>query len=163
MKIVAFTGNSNSGKTTLIEKLSLLLNNKKVAVIKHDPKDKAILDKEGKDSDKFYKTGADVAILGATHTFFRFHESLQIKKIIDLFIEYDYIFVEGLKELPFQRICVAREVLDDRFFNYIEAIAIDETINTNDIPNKIDILNLNNPKEIIKWIDENIKDYNYEW
>lgn len=159
MKIVAFTGNSNSGKTTLIEKLTLLLKDKKVSIIKHDPKDKAELDKEGKDSARFYKAGANVAILGATQTYLRFHESLEIKSIINSFKPCDYIFIEGLKELPFQRICIARDMLDSRFFDYIQAIAIDETIDKNEIPHDIEILNLNNPQEILKWIDENIKDY----
>lgn len=53
--IVAFTGPSNSGKTTLIVKLSEILQSQKykVCIIKNDPKDKAIFDKEGKDSYKF--------------------------------------------------------------------------------------------------------------
>lgn len=159
MKIVAFTGNSNSGKTTIIEKLALLLRDKKVSIIKHDPKDKAELDKDGKDSARFYETGANVAILGATQTYLRFHKSLAIESIINSFKPCDYVFIEGLKELPFQRIGIARDILDSRFFNYIQAIAIDETINKKEIPNNIKILDLNNPQEILKWIDENIKEY----
>jgi molybdopterin-guanine dinucleotide biosynthesis protein B len=59
---VAFTGPSNSGKTTLIEKISKKLNQDgfKVAIIKHDPKDKARFDTEGKDSYRFTQTKADV-------------------------------------------------------------------------------------------------------
>ena len=47
--VVAFTGPSGSGKTTLIVELSKLLqqDGNKVCIIKHDPKDKAIFDKEG--------------------------------------------------------------------------------------------------------------------
>jgi len=43
---VAFTGPSNSGKTTLIEKLSIALQKDgyKVAIVKNDPKDKARFD-----------------------------------------------------------------------------------------------------------------------
>jgi len=50
---VAFTGPSNSGKTTLILKVARKLINehkKEVAIIKHDPGDKAKFDVEGKDS-----------------------------------------------------------------------------------------------------------------
>lgn len=103
MKIVAFTGNSNSGKTTLIEKLSLHLKtqNKRVGIIKHDPKDKAMFDVEGKDSARFYQTGADVAILGATQSTLRFHKALSIKSLVGQFVDYDYLFVEGLKHCPF--------------------------------------------------------------
>jgi molybdopterin-guanine dinucleotide biosynthesis protein B len=58
---VAFTGPSNSGKTTLIVKLSEELQQQglKVAIVKHDPSDKAIFDKEGKDSYKFSQTGSE--------------------------------------------------------------------------------------------------------
>ena len=67
---VAFTGPSNSGKTTLIVKLSTLLHSQgyKVCIIKHDPHDKAVFDKEGKDSYKFSQTGANVAVVSPTRT-----------------------------------------------------------------------------------------------
>jgi molybdopterin-guanine dinucleotide biosynthesis protein B len=49
---VAFTGPSGSGKTTLVEKVAkVLIEDQKVAIIKNDPKDKAVFDVEGKDSD----------------------------------------------------------------------------------------------------------------
>lgn len=159
MKIVAFTGNSNSGKTTLIEKLSLHLKaqNKRVGVIKHDPKDKAIFDVEGKDSARFYQTGADVAILGATRSTLRFHKALSIESLVGQFVDYDYLFVEGLKTLPFPRICVARDSFDTRFLPYIQAIATDSSI-----PNlescALPLLDLNNTLEILEWIDTNIKE-----
>ena len=51
MLAVAFTGESNSGKTTLIEKLVRLIKSQnpkaKICVIKHDPKDKAQIDNKG--------------------------------------------------------------------------------------------------------------------
>ncbi len=68
--IIAFSGPSNSGKTTTIVKISDILQKKgfKVCVIKHDPKDKAIFDTEGKDSYKFSQTGADVAVVSPHKT-----------------------------------------------------------------------------------------------
>jgi molybdopterin-guanine dinucleotide biosynthesis protein MobB len=62
---VAFTGPSNSGKTTLILKVARKLINehkKEVAIVKHDPGDKARFDVVGKDSYKFSDTGAEVII-----------------------------------------------------------------------------------------------------
>ena len=42
---VAFTGPSGSGKTTLVEKVAkVLIEDQKVAIIKNDPKDKAVFD-----------------------------------------------------------------------------------------------------------------------
>lgn len=66
---VAFTGPSNSGKTTLVEKVAkILIQEQKVAIIKNDPKDKAHFDVEGKDSHKFSQTGAEVIITSPTRT-----------------------------------------------------------------------------------------------
>lgn len=161
MKAIAFTGNSNSGKTTLIEKLSLHLKsqNKRVAILKHDPKDKAVLDTEGKDSARFYQTGADVAILGATQTTLRFHQALSIESLVEQFADYDYLFVEGLKTLPLPRICVARDSFDTRFLPYIQAIATDSSIPKSILKSyALPLLNLNNILEILEWIDTNIKE-----
>ncbi len=163
MRAVAFTGDSNSGKTTLIEKLSLWLKshapNKRIAIIKHDPKDKAIIDTPHKDSARFFESGADVVILGATQTTLRFHRSLELEALKKQFQDYDYLFVEGLKELPFPRICVARNVFNERFLPYIQAVAIDSSIAKESLQSyPLEILDLNNPAEIIQWIHHNIKD-----
>ncbi|AWI33859.1 molybdopterin-guanine dinucleotide biosynthesis protein B [Helicobacter apodemus] len=160
MRIVVFSGNSNSGKTTLIEKLSLALQpNKKISIIKHDPKDKAIFDTKGKDSYRFYESGANIAILSPTQTTLRFHTSLNITEIIKYFKDCDYLFIEGLKELPFPKITIARENLDERFFAFSNALAIDNSIKDySKIPKNIDILNLNNTQEILHWINTHIKD-----
>lgn len=100
---VAFTGASNSGKTTLIVKLSQLLQEQgyKVAIIKHDPKDKAVFDKEGKDSYRFSQTGADVAVVSPNKTTILKKETSTIERIIESFDDFDFLLVEGLKTLPF--------------------------------------------------------------
>jgi len=64
-RIVSFVAaSSNSGKTTLIEKLVPILKARgmRVAVIKHAPKG-FDLDKPGKDSWRFQQAGADVVAL----------------------------------------------------------------------------------------------------
>ena len=106
--VVAFTGQSNSGKTTLVVKLSEKLQEKgfKVCIIKHDPADKATFDKEGKDSHKFFSTGADVAVVSPTRTTMFKQETSSIDEIARMFGEFDYLLVEGLKTLPLPRICV---------------------------------------------------------
>lgn len=163
MRAVAFTGNSNSGKTTLIEKLTLLLKNdapnKQVAIIKHDPKNKAKLDTPGKDSARFFESGADVAILGSTQTTLRFHTALTLESLTMQFQNYDYVFVEGLKELQLPRICVCRNTFDTRFLPFIQVIATDYSIKKALlVPYKLEILDLNNTLEILQWINTNIKD-----
>ena len=81
---MAFSGPSNSGKTTLITKLAkaFIEQGLKVVVLKHDPKDKASFDTAGKDSFKFYQTGASVIVQSPTRTTFFSHESLAIDEYL---------------------------------------------------------------------------------
>lgn len=90
---IAFTGQSNSGKTTLIVKISEYLQKEgfKVCIVKHDPGDKAIFDKEGKDSYKFSKTGADVAVVSPTRTTLFKQQTSSIDSIVQIFGDFDYL------------------------------------------------------------------------
>ena len=158
---VAFTGPSGSGKTTLVEKVAKeLIQTEKVAIIKNDPKDKAVFDVEGKDSDKFTKTGAEVVVTSPTRTTYFSQREKNLDEIVAMINDFDILLVEGLKTLPLPRLAVFRNKIDESYFSCSEAIAIDNTINIADytIPNTIDILDLNNTHEIIKWIKHNAKD-----
>ncbi|RLA80547.1 MAG: molybdopterin-guanine dinucleotide biosynthesis protein B [Epsilonproteobacteria bacterium] len=156
---VAFTGPSNSGKTTLIIKVSNILQDSgyKVAIVKHDPKDKATFDKEGKDSFKFSQTGADVAVVSPNKTTIFKKQTSDIDSLIDIFNEFDFLLVEGLKTLPLPRICVMRDNIDKRYFEVSDSIATDDSINKKDFLNDMNILDLNNPEQIVQWIKENAK------
>jgi len=156
---IAFTGPSNSGKTTLIVKVANILQDagNKVCIVKHDPKDKARFDRPGKDSDKFSQTGADVAVVSPNRTTLFKKDTSSIDDIINMFGEFDYLLVEGLKTLPLPRIAIFRNKLNEDYFKVTNAIASDETINDSDIPNDIDKLDLNNPELIIEWISKNAK------
>ena len=157
---VAFTGPSGSGKTTLIEKIAkILVVDRDVAIVKHDPKDKAQFDTEGKDSHKFSQTGAEVIVSSPTRTTYLSRRQKEIDEIIELFGQFDILLVEGLKTLPLPRVAIFRNSIEESYLSCSEAIAIDNTINLNSytIPNNIDILDLNNPLEIIEWIDKNAK------
>ncbi len=161
-KIVsAFTGQSNSGKTTLIVKLSSYLQEKgyKVCIVKHDPADKAVFDKEGKDSYKFSSTGADVIVVSPTRTTLFKQQTSSIDQIVELFGEFDYLLVEGLKSIPLPRIAVQRESLNENYFEMSDAIATDDTIQANEIPKECEHLDLNNLEMIHQWIDGNGKRY----
>ncbi len=158
-KAVAFTGPSNSGKTTLIVKLSTILKeqNYKVAIVKHDPKDKALFDKEGKDSYKFSNTGAQVAVVSPNKTTIFKKETSTIDRLIDIFDDFDFLLVEGLKTLPLPRICVQRNEINPDYFHVSDSIATDNTIDKNQFPSQMNILDLNNYDEIIEWIKKNGK------
>ena len=158
-RAVAFTGPSNSGKTTLIEKISKkLISTYKIVIIKNDPSNKAQFDKEGKDSYKFYQTGAEVVVTSPSRTTYFSHRQKSLDDIIDMVSDFDYLLVEGLKYLPLPRIGIFRGEIDESYFSYIKAVAIDETIDKNLIPKEIDILDLNNIDNVISWILNNAKE-----
>ena len=158
---VAFTGPSNSGKTTLVEKIAktLIINNK-VAIIKNDPKDKAQFDVEGKDSYKFFQTGAEVVITSPTRTTYFSQREKTLDDIVSMVHDFDILLVEGLKTLPLPRIAIFRNKIDESYFECSEAIAIDESITMSDydIPRHITLLDLNNIQQIIEWIDTHAKE-----
>jgi molybdopterin-guanine dinucleotide biosynthesis protein B len=160
---VAFTGPSNSGKTTLILKVARKLiheQGKRVAIIKHDPSDKARFDVEGKDSYKFSDTGAEVIVTSPTRTTYFSKQNKDLDEMIRLFDDFDILLVEGLKNLPLPRISVFRDLLDSDYFPYMNALAIDESINKADydVPANVDILDLNNCEDVISWILKNAKE-----
>jgi molybdopterin-guanine dinucleotide biosynthesis protein B len=155
---VAFTGPSNSGKTTLIEKLAKILiheKSRKVLIIKNDPKDKAIFDKDGKDSDKFSKTGADVFVTSPTRTTFFSQQPNTIDEMIEKANKFDYLLVEGLKTLPLPRVGIFRNRIDVEYLDVVNAIAIDNSIKLEDynIPSNITVLDLNSPLDVLEWIE----------
>jgi len=157
---VAFTGPSGSGKTTLVEKVAkALIQSRKVAIIKNDPKDKAVFDVEGKDSHKFFETGAEVVVTSPTRTTYFSHREKRLDEIVSMINDFDILLVEGLKTLPLPRIAVFRNEIDESYFSCSEAIAIDDTIDPNGytIPDTIDILDLNNLEMILEWIKTHAK------
>ena len=159
---VAFTGPSNSGKTTLILKVARKLIHEhklEVAIIKHDPKDKARFDVEGKDSYKFSDTGAEVIVTSQNRTTYFSQKRSELDDMIRLFDSFDVLLVEGLKNLPLPRISVFREYIDSEYIPYMNALATDYSINTQnyDLPDSIDILDLNNTDQVISWILNNAK------
>ena len=113
---VAFTGPSGSGKTTLVKKISnILIKTRKVAIIKNDPKDKAVFDVEGKDSDTFSKTGAEVVVTSPTRTTYFSQREKTLEEIIAMIHTFDILLVEGLKTLPLPRIAIFRNKIDESY------------------------------------------------
>ncbi len=159
---VAFTGPSNSGKTTLILKVARKLiheHDMEVAIIKHDPKDKARFDTPGKDSYKFTDTGAKVVVTSPNKTTYFSSKHQEFEEIVDMFGEVDIVLVEGLKNLPLPRISIFRNKIDEEYFPYMNALAIDESIdlNTYTLPEDVSVLDLNNEEDVITWILNNAK------
>ena len=156
---IAFTGPSNSGKTTLIEKISKeLTKNFTIAVIKHDPSNKAIFDVKGKDSYKFFNSGANVAVVSDVRTTIFKHETSNLNRLIEHLKPFDLLLVEGLKNWDLPRIGIFRGNIEESYLPYLQAVAIDNTISKEQKDNlSVDILDLNNIDEIIKYIWKNAK------
>ena len=159
---VAFTGPSNSGKTTLILKVAKKLIDEhklEVAIIKHDPKDKARFDREGKDSYKFSQTGAEVIVTSPNKTTYLSKRHSELEDMIRLFQEFDILLVEGLKNLPLPRISIFRNSIESDYIPYMNALATDASVDIEkyDIPEDVDLLDLNNADKVIEWILKNAK------
>jgi len=64
-----------------------------------------------------------------------------------------------IHSLPLPRIAIFRNEIDVSYFPYSEAIAVDDSVDVAgyEIPDNIDILNLNDTLQIIEWIKQNAK------
>jgi len=108
LPVVAVCGFKNSGKTTLLEHVVPLLEKQglAVAVIKHDAHG-IHLDHRGKDSDRLFRSGADVLLQGPNETLFRQHPTRAVvlwEAAKSLLLRHDVVLAEGYKETPFAKI-----------------------------------------------------------
>lgn len=117
--IVCIVGRSNSGKTTLIERLLLELTGAgyRVATIKHAGHG-FDLDTEGKDSWRHKRAGASQVVVlskGSLAMFTDVAEELPVEEIRDRFInkDIDLIIAEGWKSEEFPKVIVVREELQE--------------------------------------------------
>lgn len=157
---VAFTGPSNSGKTSAIVKIAEILSkDKKVAIIKHDPADKAHFDKEGKDSWKFSQTGAEVVVASPTRTTYFLNQKMDLEKIVNSLNPFDFLIVEGLRTLPLPRIGIFRNEILKEYLPFCGAIAVDGSVDLDkyDLPKDLHVMDLNDPYSHIEWIKKNAK------
>lgn len=152
---VAFSGPSNTGKTTLIVKVAkkFIDDGLKVVIMKHDPSDKASFDVEGKDSYKFSEIGADVVVASPTRTTYFSKEMKTLDEVVSMIGEFDLLIVEGLKTLPLPRISLFRGELDESYFEVSDAIATDGLKYDGNLPH----YDINDKKSICQWVIENAK------
>jgi molybdopterin-guanine dinucleotide biosynthesis protein B len=110
--IISVVGSPDSGKTTVIEKIVPVLIEKglKIAVVKHHAHGDFDFDKEGKDSWKFYQSGADVAISSPTRfALIKRVDELQydLEYVYDRYLSrYDLVLTEGFSRAGKDRIVV---------------------------------------------------------
>jgi len=118
--ILSIVGKSNSGKTTLIEKLIPVLVSKglKVAVVKHAHKGFE-LDIEGKDSERIFRAGADVAIV-SDDKLALIQRKGDLKKVLNLLNGYDLILTEGFSKEQYPKIAMDDGDYSNVVFRYKE-------------------------------------------
>ncbi len=113
MKVVSFVAAaSNSGKTTLIEKIVPILKSRgvRVAVVKHASKG-FDLDHRGKDSWRFQQAGADTVVLVGprnTAVLKRTGQEPVMDELLRMAGDADIVLIEGYKTLSCNKIEVFR-------------------------------------------------------
>ena len=152
---IAFSGPSNSGKTTLILKVAkrFLARHLKVAIVKHDPSDKAKFDVEGKDSYKFSSLGVDVVVTSPTRTTYFSKSQKDLNDIVKMIDNFDILIVEGLKTLPLPRISIFRDSIEESYLKFSNAIATNNLKYSGELKH----FDINDDLNISKWILENAK------
>jgi len=163
-KVVAFVAaQSGTGKTTLIEELVPRLKEKgyRVGAVKHSGH-VAAFDREGSDSWRFTRAGADVTVLAAKGQL-AVLRAIETPSFDDALLEAssgtDIVLVEGFKEMSVPKIEIFRsghsEELHCRRDGYSDPYLIAVA---SDIPLDVDVpvLNLNDPKEVCAFIVEQI-------
>jgi molybdopterin-guanine dinucleotide biosynthesis protein MobB len=109
-------GRSNTGKTTLIEKLIIELRRRgyRVGTIKHNSHGFEI-DHEGKDSWRHKKAGAQVTVIASPHRVAVIEDvnrDYELSELMDHYIrDVDIILSEGFKKNPHPKIEVVRSGL----------------------------------------------------
>jgi len=154
--IVSIVGKSNSGKTTLIEKITPELNMRgyKVATVKHDVHGFNI-DREGKDSWRHKKAGAHTTVISSPQKIALIRDiekDLSLDELRGIFIkDVDIIISEGYKndrhpKIEVYRKDAHRELLCSKK-DILIALASDKEfdigipcININDIKGVVDII-----------------------
>ena len=113
--IICFVGRSNSGKTTLIERVipELVRAGYKVATVKHAGHG-FDLDTEGKDSWRHKRAGASSVMVlskGSMAMFADVSDQMNVEDLRDRFLDhtYDLIIAEGWKHEGYPKIVIVRE------------------------------------------------------
>lgn len=142
LKVINIIGSSsNVGKTFLIEGLikELIKRNLKVATIKHDIHGFDI-DKEGKDTYKHRKAGAQTVIISSKNRLAMINEveeETKLEDIIGMIKDKDIILVEGYKKSNLRKIEVFRDEISKEIISPKEkliAVASDIGLSLGDIP-----------------------------
>jgi molybdopterin-guanine dinucleotide biosynthesis protein B len=157
--IVSIVGKSDSGKTTLIEKLLPELRRRgyRVATIKHDIHGFEV-DREGKDSWRHRKAGADTVIISSPEQIALIksvERDLTLAELREHFVDdVDIVIAEGFKKDVQPKIEVFRKEKHRKLLTSEEDAVVAIVANEKfDIP--VPCLDLNDIKGVVDLIEEN--------
>lgn len=148
---------SNTGKTVLIEGLikELKKRGKSVATIKHDAHGFDI-DKEGKDTWRHRKAGAEAVIISSKKRMAlirELEEEIPLEELIKQVKDFDFIIIEGYKKSPYKKLEVFREGVSKEIITPKEkliGIASDAQLSLDGVK----VVNLNDYEEIANLVTE---------
>lgn len=156
--IVSIVGKSDSGKTTLLEKLVKELRNRgyRIATIKHDAHSFEI-DHEGKDSWRHKRAGANMTLISSPSKMAMVADTDHdhtLSELRDKFIaDVDLILSEGYKRETHPKIEVFRSDLNRELLcqedDNLVAIAGDPS----DPPDGVPVFDLNRPEALCDFIE----------
>ncbi|HHD2591548.1 TPA: molybdopterin-guanine dinucleotide biosynthesis protein B [Clostridium perfringens] len=149
---------SNTGKTVLIEGLIKELKNRgyTVATIKHDVHGFDI-DKEGKDTWRHRKAGAEAVIISSKERMAlirEVQEEVPLEELIKQVEDFDFIIIEGYKKSKYRKLEVYRQGISNKIITPKEkliGVASDVSLSLEGVR----VVNLNNYEEIANLVIEN--------
>lgn len=160
---VIIAGWSGSGKTTFVERLLPLLKKKnlKVGTVKHHHANLEI-DKEGKDSYRHRKAGADRTIISSLNSVAMIMGSdhdPRLDELLPFMQGMDIVIVEGYKREKRPKIEIFRSVVHEnpRFLHDPDLIAI---ASDTKLDLKVPLFDLDNPEGVADFI---CKYFNLQW
>ena len=157
-QVFSFIAYSNTGKTTYVESLirELKALGLRVGAMKHDAHEFEI-DKEGKDSWRFARAGADiVAVASATKAAIMEYRPVEFNELLSRMKDVDIIIVEGWHSEAENKICLWRSDCGKPMKLRPEecvAVVSDVDIEGSSAP----VFPLNGPKVLADWLYEKIK------
>lgn len=153
---------SNTGKTTLLEKILPLLASKRIrtAVIKHTHHDFET-DKPGKDSYRLHQAGSQQTLLASPRRQSLVMETPDNNELPDIqslverldTSQLDLVLAEGFKHEPIPKIEVYRSGISKNLFCKKDKniIAVCSDMNP-DLPEQVKLLDINKPEEVVEFI-----------
>jgi molybdopterin-guanine dinucleotide biosynthesis protein B len=157
-QIISIAGKSNSGKTTLLEKLIFELNSRgyKIGSVKHTH-DGFDFDKKGKDSWRHKKAGATATLVVTDTKIALVKEDTRsdIEKMETFLTDTDLILAEGFKKQPLAKIEVFRSASDHKEPLCLEDPNLIAFVTDSEFRPPVPVFGLEDVQEIASFIEEN--------